>query len=223
MVQIPAAVFRMGSDQGAPDERPAHEVRVATFQMDVTEVTVGLYSACVSAGGCVPALRGVQFPGVTAHDHEMFDSECNGQRIELENHPINCVDWAMADAYCRWAGKRLPTEEEWEYAACAGDCDSALNTRGGVMAIVRPKNGPITAIVGTSAPGPFGLYDMADNVWEWTSSPYCPYDHPDCGERRRVVRGGSWEMDEVLRVHLSDRSPTDPANRTANLGFRCAR
>jgi formylglycine-generating enzyme required for sulfatase activity len=64
---------------------------------------------------------------------------------------------------------------------------------------------------------------MAGNVWEWTASAYCPYDHPGCGDPRRVVRGGSWSMQDYLFVRLTDRSPADPSNRNTNLGFRCAR
>jgi formylglycine-generating enzyme required for sulfatase activity len=82
---------------------------------------------------------------------------------------------------------------------------------------------PFTGRVATTWPGPFGLYDMAGNVWEWTASPYCPYDHPGCGDARRVVRGGSWSVVDYLFVRLSDRSPSDASTRNTNLGFRCAK
>jgi formylglycine-generating enzyme required for sulfatase activity len=223
MAHIPAASYRMGSDVADADERPAHVVQVAAFELDVTEVTVAQYAACVRAGGCKKAPVDVQFPGVTQEDQQFYGSECNDDRADRQDHPENCVDWSMADAYCRWAAKRLPTEEEWEYAACGGYCDEALTVLGGAGAILSAERWPYTTRVDAHSPGKFGLYDMAGNVWEWTASTYCPYDHPGCGDTRRVIRGGSWSMTDFLSVRLTDRSPSDPATRNTNLGFRCAR
>jgi formylglycine-generating enzyme required for sulfatase activity len=223
MARIPEATYQMGSDVGEPDERPAHVVHVASFELDLTEVTVALYAECARAGACKPATREIQFPGVTATDRDLYDSECNDDRSGRQDHPVNCVDWSMADAYCRWAGKRLPTEEEWEYAACGGSCDEALHDGGGVRSILGAERWPFTTRVATAWPGHFGLYDMAGNVWEWTSTTYCPYDHPGCGDARRVIRGGSWSLVDYLFVRLTDRSPADPSNRVTNVGFRCAR
>lgn len=78
MAHIPAATYRMGSDGGEPDERPVHEVQVAAFDMDLTEVTVGQYSDCVHAGGCAPAPRVIAYPGVTSADQQLRDDRCNG-------------------------------------------------------------------------------------------------------------------------------------------------
>jgi formylglycine-generating enzyme required for sulfatase activity len=223
VARVPEGTYRMGSEAGESDERPVHDVRIPAFEMDLTEVSVGQYAQCVRAGGCVPAPTVVQFPGVTDADRQLFDPQCNDDRPEYKEHPENCVDWSMADAYCRWAGKRLPTEEEWEYAACGGDCGKALEGQGAAAAILTRERWPFTTQVAIGWPGPFGIYDMAGNVWEWTASPYCPYDHLACRDSRRVVRGGSWSMVDALSVRLTDRSPTDPATRNTNLGFRCAR
>jgi formylglycine-generating enzyme required for sulfatase activity len=223
MAHIPEATYRMGSEVGEADERPAHEVHVAAFDLDLTEVTVGQYAACVHAGDCAPAPMVIQFPGVTPADQQLYDTECNDDRADRQEHPENCVDWSAADTYCRWAGKRLPTEEEWEYAACGGNCDEALGGRGGVAAVLGAERWPFTTRVAASWPGAFGLYDMAGNVWEWTASRYCPYDHPGCSDTRRVIRGGSWSMVDYLFVRLTDRSPSEPTTRNTNLGFRCAR
>lgn len=223
MAHIPEATYLMGSAAGEPDEQPVHQVHVSAFEMDLTEVTVAQYAACVRAGACADAPTVIEFPGVSAEDQQLFDAECNGTRQERFDHPENCVDWSMAEAYCHWAGKRLPTEEEWEYAACNGNCDDALGGRGGVIAILRAARWPYSTRVATTAPGPFGLYDMAGDVWEWTANRYCPYDHPGCDDARRVVRGGSWLFVDYPSVRLTDRSPADAHTRRTNLGFRCAR
>lgn len=223
MARVSEATYQMGTNQGEPDEGPPHDVHVAAFDMDLTEVTVAQYSECVREGRCMAAPIVVQFPGVTATDQQLYDPECNDNRSDRQDHPVNCVDWKMADTYCRWAGKRLPTEEEWEYAACAGSCDKALAGLGGVGAILTSARWPYTTRVAMTRPGAFGLYDMAGNVWEWTASRYCLYDHPGCDEARRVIRGGSWSLADFWVVRLTDRSPADPSNRLTNVGFRCAR
>jgi formylglycine-generating enzyme required for sulfatase activity len=223
MASIVEAVYSMGTTSGEPDEGPPHQVRVAPFEMDLTEVTVVQYAQCVRARACPRAPDTILFPGVIAADHELYDSECNAERPERQYHPINCVDWTMADTFCRWAGKRLPTEEEWEYAACGGNCDTAQAKRGGAASLMNAGRWPFSNSVASTAPGAFGLYDMAGNVWEWTASVYCPYDRPDCKDARRVIRGGSWSLVDFLFVRLTDRSPADPSDRNTNVGFRCAR
>jgi formylglycine-generating enzyme required for sulfatase activity len=224
MTHIPEATYRMGSEAGEPDERPVHEVHVTAFDMDLTEVTVAQYAKCVKAGGCVPAPTSVQYPGVTRDDQRFYESECNDDRADRQDHAENCVDWSMADAFCRWEGKRLPTEEEWEYAACGGKCEPQTPPKGrAALSIVGSERWRFTSPVAKSWPGPFGLYDMAGNVWEWTASVYCPYDRPGCTDGRRVVRGGSWSVVDFLFVRLTDRSPSDPNTRNTDLGFRCAK
>ncbi len=223
MVRVPQATYQMGSEVGEPDERPPHTVHVAAFDLDLTEVTVAEYAACVAAGGCVPAPTVIRFPGVMSTDQQLNDSECNDNRPDRQDHAANCVDFGLAETFCRWSGKRLPTEEEWEYAACGGSCDQMFGRSGGPPALMGAEHWPFTTRVATSWPGPFGLYDMADNVWEWTATAYCPYEHPGCDDARRVIRGGGWSMVGFLFVRLTDRSPADRTTRNTNLGFRCAR
>lgn len=220
MARVPEATYRMGSEVGEPDERPVHEVHVSAFDLDLTEVTVAQYGQCVRAGSCAPAPTVIEFPGVRVEDQQFYNTECNDDRPERQDHPENCLDWAMADAYCRWAGKRLPSEEEWEYAACGGTCGPPLRAE---AAFKLATQWPFSTRVATSPPGPFGLYDMAGNVWEWTASHYCPYDRPGCDDPRRVVRGGSWAVVDFLGVRLTDRSGSDPSTRNSSIGFRCAR
>jgi formylglycine-generating enzyme required for sulfatase activity len=127
MVPVPAGTFRMGSRDGVgdTDEHPEHEVTLTGYCIDETEVTVKAYAACVAAKGCSAAPRTVKWSGYSAEDVKLYSQFCNGD--DRPNHPINCVDWNQATAYCTWVGKqiggktRLPTEAEWEYAARGND------------------------------------------------------------------------------------------------------
>jgi formylglycine-generating enzyme required for sulfatase activity len=109
MAQLPGRSVKIGNDWRARDhaplaleERPAHFVEVAAFAIDLHEVTVAAYRVCVETGACAPPAKG---------------PECNWGRDGLDTHPINCVSFDQAEQLCAWAGKRLPTEVEWEYAA----------------------------------------------------------------------------------------------------------
>jgi formylglycine-generating enzyme required for sulfatase activity len=97
--------------------------------MDVTEVTVASYQACVEARACLPAHVTVFGPEITPEGEVLLSKFCNAGREGREQHPINCVDWSQARAYCRWADKRLPTDEEWEYAARGRDARAYLWNR----------------------------------------------------------------------------------------------
>ena len=209
MVRIPTGTFLMGSDFGDADEEPVHRVTVPAFEMDVTEVTVAQYTRCVDAAQC------------TEPDSGNF---CNWASPGRDNHPINCVDWNHATTYCKWAGKRLPTEQEWEYAARGtdgrvfpwGDSDPASQLCWNRW---RTKEG--TCPSGASA---FGLLDMAGNVYEWTSRRYCDSyaANRNCTDSR-VNRGGGWSDEKPSYVRSSFRLGGNPTLRGNNLGFRCAR
>lgn len=121
MVFIPAGTFQMGSSTSGCEahERPAHQVTLSAYYIDRTEVTLGAYRACVAAGRCQLSMTahtryGDSFPEMMAQ----WSQFCNRQ---ADTHPVNCVDWEGARAYCQWRGARLPTEAEWEYAARGND------------------------------------------------------------------------------------------------------
>jgi len=211
MVSIPAGSFMMGSNDGTWDERPVHRVSVAGFSMDVTEVTTAAYTACVRAGRCSAAGT---------------DADCNYGHSDKNNHPINCVDWDQATAYCASVGKRLPTEEEWEYAARGTDgrTYSWGNEEPGTRACWnRRASKEGTCSVGSYSSGVFGLKDMTGNVWEWTSSG----SSDDYGKSRtnaaRVNRGGGWVNGVASLLRSSSRDGYAPSHRDYGLGFRCAR
>ena len=208
----------MGSNE-YDDEKPVHPVNVGAFCMDVMEVTTDAYSACVRAGRCTPADT---------------SSNCNAGQAGRGNHPINCVNWNQATAHCTSLGKRLPTEEEWEYGARGsegrkypwGDTEpGAQLCWDGNGNDLGKGNRKSTCTVGSYPAGksPFGLMDMAGNVWEWTASGYSD----DCSKTRasaaRVNRGGSWNNDNPANVRGANRNRNTPTNRNNNLGFRCAR
>ncbi len=200
---------------------------VAPFFLDRTEVTNGEFRRFVAA-------TGYQSEGRWA----LYATR------ERDLHPVVAVTWNDAVAYARWAGKRLPTEAEWEFAARAGRPTALYGTAGagdtpsgraafGHIA-VNPKRLPLRGIqtlpVGTFPPNPFGLYDMAGNAAEWCAdwfdadyyavSPVRRPPGPDFG-RGRVVRGGSWN-DRAEYLKLSHRYGLPSGTIAFTLGFRCA-
>jgi formylglycine-generating enzyme required for sulfatase activity len=210
MVALPAGSFTMGSTER--NEAPPHPVAVAAFAIDPELVTVRDYRACVAARRC--SADGLDGPG-----------PCNWGAPGREAHPMNCVDWNEADIYCRWIGRRLPTEEEWEYAA-RGPTGRLFPWGSEAPDETRACFGrDATCEAGAHPAGrtPEGVADLAGNVWEWTSSPYCGYATPGCASVERVVRGNSFRAREPARLRASQRSGHVITSRETFLGFRCAR
>jgi formylglycine-generating enzyme required for sulfatase activity len=217
MVYVPAGEFIMGSDQRDSDERPVHTVYLDAFYIDKTEVTNAQYRECVEAGACDTPVQ------TTYYD-----------QADYAQHPVVYVSWNDADAYCRWAGKRLPTEAEWEKAARGTDgrthpwgegidCDHAQYSecgRGTVPAGSKPKGA-----------SPYGALNMVGNVWEWVADWYDPgyYSQspgrnplgPESGEGR-VLRGGSWHSNQRF-ARCAYRVGGNPRYWYFYVGFRCAR
>jgi formylglycine-generating enzyme required for sulfatase activity len=187
---------------------------VATFWLELTEVTVAAYAACVSAGACTTPTIG---------------TDCNWGVTGRDEHPVNCVDWDQAAAYCEWAGKRLPGEWEWEWATRGRDEGRTFPWGGEPPTCARAVmydvvvggvgcNANSTAPAGSKPAGTSrdGLVDLAGNVFEWTSDWY------DSGQTTRVLRGGSWQVSTPLYLRAYDRLPDVPSARNFNYGFRCA-
>lgn len=237
MVRVPAGRFWMGSPDGIGDrdEHPMHEVTLSAYCIDRTEVTVKAYLACVTDKGCPPALFSEASEDYGPDDLRRRSQFCN--RDDRPDHPINCVDWNQAVAYCQWVGGRLPTEAEWEYAARGSDgrtypwgndapSPQHLNIYG------TTDGYDTTSPVGSFPDGasPFGVLDMGGNVWEWTADWRGPYpDAPVTDPRgpmdgtRRALRGGGWMNLSPDAERAAFRNWGEPIVRVNTLGFRCAR
>ncbi|MBY0401910.1 SUMF1/EgtB/PvdO family nonheme iron enzyme [Myxococcota bacterium] len=204
MALIPSGAFLTDCDSA---EDGCRSVVLSEYSIDRTEVTVEAYAACVNARAC---------------DSPGSGGTCTWNRAGYEQHPINCVDWKQANTFCRWRGKRLPTDQEWEKAARGADGRTypwgsefdeegtpSANLEGGGDGF--EETAPVVSF--PSGVSPYGAFDMAGNVWEWTSS--------RVKWTSRSVRGGSW-FGGPWYARASYRLWFDPAGRVPDLGFRCA-
>lgn len=217
MVWIPAGSFQMGSPNSEagrdPDETP-HQVTVGGFWLESTEVTYRDFQRFILANPDWQKNR------IAANQHDgnyLADWKGNSFPPDKANAPVVNVSWYAARAYATWAGKRLPTEAEWEYAS-----------RGGTRSAYWWGNSFDPAMVGDTTGAskhPWGLAAMLGSVWEWTSSPYRNYpfviDRNDQGQGARVVRGGTRTSGPVF-LRSANRNSNAPERCTDLLGFRCA-
>lgn len=231
-VWVPGGTFVMGSDgddaAAYPNESPQHKVTLSGFWLDRTEVTNAQFEKCVDAGVC-------QAPQTC----NGWGSPTYGQG-EMEQHPVVCVDWSSAAAYCAWAGGHLPTEAQWEYAARG--ISGWIYPWGNTFECTRGNFGASGEMSGcdnyqkTAPAGSFpggtswvGARNLAGNVREWVndwygSYPTFPQTDPTgrAGGDERVFRGGSFHTGGQYG-RASYRSSYVPTFSSWNLGFRCAR
>ena len=241
MVLIPAGEFLMGSTTGYSNEEPVHSVYLDAFYMDKYPVTNAQYKEFIDAN---PMWHK---ENISAKYHNgLYPSNWNRNNYppQKADHPVVYVSWYAAMAYAQWAGKRLPTEAEWEKAA-----------RGGLVGKKYPwgdvidaskanykKDVSRTTVVGMYPPNAYGLYDMVGSVLEWCLDEYdkgfyagSPYENPMAGNSipwtinnytnitsSRVLRGGSWNFTAWF-VWVANRVRDTPLNANGGCGFRCAR
>jgi formylglycine-generating enzyme required for sulfatase activity len=236
-VSLPGGSFRMGSEEGQADEKPVRRVTLGGFEMARTETTVGQYRACVEAGAC----RSPHWDDGACY---VWTGGGTGKGVAPsslrgERQPIVCVDWHQAKAFCEWAGGRLPTEAEWEYAARSGGkakkypwgdatatCARAVMNEGSGIGCGKDRTWPVCSKPAGNTEQ--GLCDMAGNVWEWVSDWKGAY--PAAGQTNpggprsgsaRVTRGGFGIVPSTLRA--ANRNSYPPGFADVVSGFRCAR
>ncbi len=235
LVPIPAGALMMGTDAGSPDERPVHTVELSAFLIDRNPVTKAQFALFLDAMGPVSPM------GETYYEDDDSDASIH-QRVGswvvepgLENHPVLEVSWVGARDYCAWADKRLPTEAEWEKAARGSDGrkypwgDQAPDQIRAQFNQGRAETSPVGLF--PEGASPYGVLDMAGNVWEWVSSAYAlyPYDASDGRENLepgsvRVTRGGGHDSsaEEIRSTERGGNLSRDPRSGHRNIGFRCA-
>jgi len=207
MVQIPAGQYFQGSDEkdALANQKPAHNVTLDSYCIDLYEVTTREYRACSDVGKCKRAATEVEWPKITPAEKKTFSPLCNIDDPDKTDHPINCVSWEMASTYCKAQDKRLPTEAEWEYAtrgpdgrvypwgdeeptaqhlnACGPECVAwGKQNKTQLEPLYKEDDGfPTTAPVGKFEKGRsrFGPYDVVGNVWEWAADWYGDYSPVD--------------------------------------------
>lgn len=214
---IPAGSFTMGCISGDSDEQPEHRVFLDAFYMDESEVTCSRYAVFLKQTGYPP--------------HPLWDPE-----HDRPQDPVVGVSWHDACAFADWAGKRLPTEAEWEKAAKSG-------TESGPDKQTRPISKDIanfdsfgTMPVKSFNPDKTGLYDMIGNVWEWCAdwynrdcyckksvrNPAGPMVDKKSTYPKKVIRGGAWSS-SANTLRLTNRHKNDPLIGSFNIGFRCVK
>jgi formylglycine-generating enzyme required for sulfatase activity len=224
MVYVPVGKFEMGSMEGHDDEQPLHIVALDGFWIDQTEVTNAQYWRCVKARSCT-------LP-------KWFSSPTRDSYFtnpDYDDSPVIYVSWFQAEAYCKWAGARLPTEAEWEYAARGSDervypwgNESPDCTKVNYESTEGDCRGDTTTVGSYPAGASWcGALDMAGNVWEWVADWYGDYPStsltnpmgPATGDRK-VLRGGSWGF-PLVTIRSADRYRSRPQPGDPFTGFRC--
>ncbi|MEZ4452028.1 MAG: bifunctional serine/threonine-protein kinase/formylglycine-generating enzyme family protein [Nannocystaceae bacterium] len=260
MAFIPGGKFFMGSDdvdlKALEMARPAHRVEVGDFCLGTHEVRVADYRRCSEIAECKRVYRDSFWPQGSAskaewkRQRDAMSPLCNGDDPERDQHPVNCVTWEQADAYCKWIGGRLPSEAEWEYAARGSDgrtfpwgdqppSPERVNGCGSECVAWRKDAGldPTPTLydaddgyAGTAPVGSFpagatdhGLHDIIGNLFEWTADAYRAYDDPNPGDpARRVIRGGAFNSYQPEHAYPALRYPQAADAHAHGIGFRCA-
>ena len=222
MAVVPAGEFLMGTEDGLPDARPLHRIHLSGYLIDRYEVTNSQYRQCVDGGSCA-----------APRDREAFDDR------EREQHPVVNVTWSQARVYCQWAGKRLPTEAEWEKAARGtdgrrypwGNSDTVIEQhrpKGNEAKLTANGTGPVGTHI--SSASPYGIYGLAGSISEWVKDWYADDFYAVSSSRDpqgplrgsfRVLRGAGWN-EGLPELRSSYRGWDEMTYWGPTLGIRCA-
>jgi sulfatase modifying factor 1 len=254
MIYFEGGSFLMGSDNGLPQERPQHRVTVKSFYIDKTPVTVAQFRVFINETGYKTEAEKFGDSGVynmNTQNWELLRGATwskpfgpSGPDAE-ENHPVTHVSWNDAVAFAKWAGKRLPNEAEWEFAARSGKNTGNkfswgtevsvngkyfANTWQGTQQAPQTLDGYLyTSPVGVFGENEAGLTDMGGNVWQWCADTYKAYPGSSAAIREdpglKVIRGGSFFFDQYGEdsFSVSGRSVNSHETSLFNTGFRCAK
>jgi len=259
MVLIPGGTFAMGTDNGFAYEGPVHDVTIKSFWIDRHEVTVAQFAKFIAATHYKTDAEKFGWSGVFDPKQSTWTKGDGADWHHpdgpiappaAENEPVTQVSYADAQAYAKWAGKRLPTEAEFEFAARGGLAQNAFawgndeHPQGKFMANywqghfpehdTAADGFPSRARIESFPPNGYGLYDISGNVWEWCADWFAPdyyktspKENPQgpADGQERVLRGGSWLCAENYCVgyRVGSRQHTAPDSGLNNLGFRCVK
>ena len=239
MVLVPAGPFEMGSATGGEFERPVHTVTLENFWIDQSPVTNAEFATFVDSTGWITSAeragsawgyRDGHFAEVAGLCWRAYATQ------ERQDHPVILVSWEDAASFAAWAGKRLPTEAEWEKAARGGiegtlyPWGSEEPTPSDAIFARAPADFPPTSPKRNHIPNGYGLYDMVGNVWQWCSDWYSgdyyeqsPRHNPTgpTSGTLRVRRGASWNIIQTFRLRCANRGAVRPDTAVPNTGFRC--
>jgi len=242
MLEITAGEFDMGSNSidAMDNERPAHRVYLDTYWIDRYPVTCGQYRKFIADGGYQNESWWSPDGWKWLQENPVVQPLYWHNESEWENHPVCGVSWYEAEAYARYVGKRLPTEAEWEKAACWDAAAGRSRTYPWGEEMPSGQQCNCDSIVGQTTPvnaasagqSAYGMEDALGNVWEWTGSwfdgyegfawyPYLGYSQPYFDNQHRVIKGASWAT-RPWAMRASFRNWYHPGVRQILAGFRCA-
>lgn len=254
MISIKSGVFSMGTNTGLPNEKPAHEVKVNNFRLDIYPVTVAEFAKFVKASSYQTDAERYGDAGVYNFQAQKWELVKGAywlkplgpnEQSAQDDHPVTQVSWNDAQAYCKWAKKRLPTEAEWEFAARNAGTSNHQYSWGNELLVdgkykanvwqgtdisdVQGEDGfKLTSPVGYYGVNELGIADMGGNVWNWCEDTFGMYpgntENYTVDPNSKVMRGGSFFFDPALNKSftVTFRAPNTAETSLFNIGFRCA-
>jgi formylglycine-generating enzyme required for sulfatase activity/predicted Ser/Thr protein kinase len=232
LVTIPAGTFAMGNDAGGDDEKPQHNVTLSSFQLGKTEITNKQFVVFLNAMDCssTGSINNTTVINLSKNKSIVFENGVFKVGADAENLPVTGISWNGADLFCKTFFGRLPTEAEWEYAACAGTnyIFSGSNDLNEIAWYTDNSSGKLNN-VGTKKPNAFGIYDLTGNAWEWCNDFFDPGYYkrslpqnpagPETGDTK-VIRGGDFTTPKEYLTNKFRSDENVSGSSGDNIGFR---